>query len=163
MPNYCNNYVTITHSDPAMVEKLFLAAQKDALCATFLPVPTDLPKSDVEGCMSDGEYNWRCDNWGTKWDIGEGLDKVDENTVEGFTDSAWAPPIGLWRALSEQGYGVHAYWHEGGMCFAGEYETDMGVLDYNNIEYTNEGLQMLPEEIVELFDLYDYVDSGMED
>ena len=147
MPNLCSNYVTITHSDPAMIEKLLIAAQKDSLGSTFLPVPVDCEKI----------CDWRVHNWGTKWDVGEGLDKVDDNTVSGFTDSAWSPPIGLWEALSEQGYGVHAYWHESGFCFAGEYETGMGVTDYENIEYTDEGLQELPEAIVEIFNLHDFI------
>ena len=94
--------------------------------------------------------------WGTggvKWDFGG-----DANTVSGYVDTAWTPPLGVFHELAHHGFDVHAYFHEGGMCFAGEFENGE-VTDYNDIEYTFDGLDQLPETIVEIFNLNDMVDE----
>jgi len=157
MPNWCSNYVTVTHNDPAMIQKFVEAAKQEKIAETFFPQDTSLPQGE-QGFLSDSEFYWRVGNWGVKWDFGGDFDG-DANTVSGYVDTAWAPPLGVFRELVHHGFDVHAYWHEGGMCFAGEFENGE-VTDYNDIEYTFDGLEGLPETIVEIFNLNDMVDDS---
>lgn len=160
MPNWCSNYVTISHSDPAMIEKLMEASASESIAETFHPVPADLDKAEP-GFLSNAEYDWRVVNWGTKWDFGIDNPNNFDGAVTGYFLSAWSPPIGVFNKLVELGFDVQAYWHECGMCFAGEFDNG-DVMDYEHIEYTEEGLNKLPSEIVELFSMWDNMESEEE-
>lgn len=146
MPNWCNNYAKFSHSNPEMLEKLKRACETESVCETFCPVST-------EGDLVDAQTA----AWGTKWDFGIDGPAVVDNTLSGYFDTAYTPPLGIYDVLSELGFHVEAYWHEGGLCFAGEYETGLGAVDYENIRYTEEGLEGLPEHIVDTFNLEDYL------
>ena len=37
-------------------------------------------------------------------------------------ESAWAPPMGVYEALVEDGFSVRAYYYEPGMCYTGKFE-----------------------------------------
>jgi hypothetical protein len=117
------------------MDRFVSAYNKGKLCQEFLPVP--------EGYYDDERwYNWCVNTWGTKWDVGadEGTEKEEryglKATVVGEEascsfDSAWAPPIGLYRELVLQGYRVAASYFEPGLCFCGVW-----IDDYDNyIEY----------------------------
>lgn len=117
MPNWCANDVTLRHKDPAMIERAIKAYQAGTLLQEFHPCPQDL----LEG---DGWYNWRVNNWGTKWDVGgngEFAEQPDANTAELRFDSAWSPPIEGFRVLEELGFEVEAHYFEPGMAFFGSY------------------------------------------
>lgn len=80
--------------------------------------------SKQERVGMEGWYDWRCDNWGTKWDacfseggpmiaLGqEGMDVDLSKSTQGLTltptvavfkfDTAWAPPTPVVEAASEQ-------------------------------------------------------------
>jgi hypothetical protein len=71
-------------------------------------------------------------------------------------DSAWAPPIGLYKKLDELGYKVHASYFEPGMCFCGVW-TD----GYDNcIEYTDK--DMIPVGIWNDFGLEEFFEDQVE-
>ena len=42
MPNYCNNDLTLTHTDPAMIAKAATALKEGDFLQTFVPVPAEL-------------------------------------------------------------------------------------------------------------------------
>lgn len=60
MPNWCHNKITLSHDDPAQIERV--KAHKDNVLQEFIPCPQEL----LDG---EGWYDWRVNNWGTKWDI----------------------------------------------------------------------------------------------
>ena len=94
--------------------------------------------------IGDGWYSWNCQNWGTKWEGSFGdFDRIDDHTIKINMDTAWSPPIAIYEALYEQGYGVKAFYLEEGMAFAGKYEDGMDWY----YEYGNG--QELPEDIDE--------------
>jgi hypothetical protein len=122
------------------------------------PEQKALVESENRNLAEHGYKNWYdfCTNeWGTKWDI-EPYDAIDYDDQRdgcsitfGF-DSAWAPPLGVYRALEEQGYTVSAYYYEGGMNYCGKYED--GDDDYYNLEdmSSSEVRETIPEDLDEL-------------
>ena len=91
MPNWCNNYLELTHDDPAMIERAKKAFNDGRLLAEFVPVPASL--HIVAGCVGEKGspeqneleaqeesnikehgyatwYDFCVNEWGTKWDVG---------------------------------------------------------------------------------------------
>lgn len=140
MPNWCSNQVTIEHDDPAQIQRLFDAFEKGEFLQAVDPMPENPPvdpaiAAEFYDSLPDW-YNWRLAHWGTKWDVGgkhDGqADILTPNMLSLSFDSAWSPPMIAYQKLVNDGFKVHAYYHEMGMCFMGEF--DNGEDDY--IEYT---------------------------
>jgi len=147
MPNWCLNKLTISHEDRSKVMEFVLAYKEGKACEHYLPRPAD-----------KDWYEWNIANWGTKWDIGSdngevhGLNPtiVDNEATMSF-DSAWSPPIGLYKELVLRGFRVVASYFEPGMGYCGvwtdgddlytEYGDDKGLIpvqvweDYNLGEF----------------------------
>lgn len=155
MPNWCMNRLTVSHDDPAMMERFVKAYNEGKLCNEFLPMPEDI---------GDLWYDWRVDNWGTKWDVGAdvGTEKeeryglkatVVDNEASVSFDSAWAPPVPVYDELVELGYRVSASYFEPGMCFCGIYNDGHD----NYIEYTDP--DMIPVEIWNEYNLDEFFEE----
>lgn len=109
-------------------------------------------------------YDWCVSNWGTKWDFGreDGCPPAEIKTKEtgesyvelGF-DTAWGPPLDFYANLTEQGFGVKAYYFEGGMGFCGVWHDNVDdAIDIR--EFTQEWLaDHVPAKICEVFNLYE--------
>ena len=143
MPNWCDNQVTITGSKSVIdkIEKI-VKEEKGAggLLNFFKPMPKELedttspsssadkPQPMVDGF--DNWYDWRCENWSTKWDVNEfyGVDRQGDTISFGFS-SAWSPPIGAYEKFLDKNEdcSLKAYYYEGGCDFMGEW--DNGVDD----------------------------------
>jgi hypothetical protein len=142
MPNWCSNYVEVSHEDPTKIRALAEAMEAGEFLDHVIPVPQEL-KETMAGSYGDDErqalleaqtkrnidkygagnwYDFCVARWGTKWDVdcqGQ-VDLHPEGTmVTASFDSAWSPPVGVYEELIEQGYSVRAYYYESGMCFAG--------------------------------------------
>ena len=143
MPNWCDNQVTITGSKSVIdkIEKI-VKDEKDGngLLNFFYPMPKELdgttapsssadkPQPMIEGF--DNWYDWRCENWSTKWDVNEfyGVDRQGDTISFAFS-SAWSPPIGAYEKFLDKNEdcSLKAYYYEGGCDFMGEW--DNGVDD----------------------------------
>lgn len=154
MPNWCSNNLTLTHSDPKMIQRAYDALERGEFLSEFIPVPECL--KIVAGSVSDpveqakleadtkrnleqlGYGNWYdycVGEWGTKWDCGEqGASDIHPGgtMLHTFFDTAWSPPIAAYEKLEAMGFGVEAMYHEGGMCYAGTYSE--GCDDYIELE-----------------------------
>jgi hypothetical protein len=143
MPNWCNNNLTLTHEDPAMILRAKEALDRGEFLQEFIPVPEDL--KIVAGSVGDGDeqkelerktaenrekygygnwYDFCVGEWGTKWDVGgDGQTDVhpDGRMLHTTFDSAWSPPVNAYDKLVELGFGVEAMYYEGGMGYAGSY------------------------------------------
>jgi hypothetical protein len=174
MPNWCNNTVTISHEDPAMIERVRKAFNEGRLLDEFIPVPQEL-RDTVSGHCGDGYaqelnqfkmelnlkyfgakdwYDFCVSNWGTKWDVGaDGQEAIDNdnNTLSLNFESAWAPPVTAYEKLMEQGFKIIAYYYEPGMAFCGKW--DDGADDY--YEYggmsSEEVAATIPDDLDECF------------
>ena len=91
----------------------------------------DKPQPMVEGF--DNWYDWRVENWSTKWEVCEfyGVDRQylseqneGESTITFGFSSAWAPPIGAYEQflVDNQECSLRAYYYEGGCDFMGDWD-----------------------------------------
>ena len=148
MPNWCDNQVSITGPN-SVIDKIEKIVKEDdshannGLLNFFKPMPkvlegttspsssADKPQPMVEGF--DNWYDWRVENWSTKWEVCEfyGVDRqylTEQNEGEsvitfGFS-SAWAPPIGAYEQflVDHEDCSLKAYYYEGGCDFMGEWD-----------------------------------------
>lgn len=171
MPNYCENTLTVTGSKKDVEKFLNKYVSIDL---GYYPnegpiginhildfekvLPTPLKE---DGNITDDWYNWRIENWGTKWNAIENysfevccVDNIDNIPIlEVYMDfaTAWAPPIGVYEKIAENfkdtDLNIKATYHECGCGFAGEMEFEGGEViedllmeyisndDVNNINY----------------------------
>ena len=55
MPNWCNNNLTLTHSDPAMIQRAVTAYQEGKLLQEFIPCPQELLETTAQFGANDQE------------------------------------------------------------------------------------------------------------
>ena len=105
MPNWCENEVTLTHSDPAEIKRLAEAFNAGKFLNAVLPEPdytvTPVAKTypeiaamhaktpeDREKALKneptireDAWWDWRVSHWGTKWEVGMDSDRDNDAQV----------------------------------------------------------------------------------
>ena len=132
MPNHCDQSVYI-HGPRDLVQELYwsLKLKEPRFCDVILPIPFE----KISGMTG---YDWRVDNWGTKWEVQDveidedGLEHSDEEYLGGTADhpvawfsfkcwTAWAPPVPVWDKLHAMGISVQADYRDEGDIFEGEY------------------------------------------
>ena len=151
MPNWCNNNLTLTHEDPAMIKRAYDALERGEFLEEFIPVPQQLKivagfvgdpveqakleadtQRNIEKYGYGNWYDYCVGEWGTKWDVGGDGQEVDitedGTTLSTYFDSAWAPPTNAYEKLQDMGFGIEAMYYEPGMAFAGKW--DHGSDDY---------------------------------
>lgn len=164
MPNWCSNSVTVTHSNPEMLERL-ANANKDALFANFFPVPQELcveahlgaddaqlsPEIRAiyeQNLLKHGVrhwYDWCIAHWGTKWDAAECDIMRQDGTVYLSFDTAWGPPIMWYNSMINLGFEIQAYYAEPNMAFCGRFTNDTN----DHIEWAD--VTDVPADILEQF------------
>ena len=136
MPNWCNNTITLTGPKEKITAIYAKAKEDNALLQQLKPMPEALegttspaPKEGKVQPLVDGFdnwYDWRVQNWGTKWDVDmDGLELSDDGTtITGWFDSAWAPPIHAYEYFltGNEDCSIKSYYYEGGMDFGGLWE-----------------------------------------
>jgi hypothetical protein len=133
MPNHTDNRVILSHEDPKQIDMIYniMNTEDTPLCQTLIPMPQEL--EGTEG-LSDGPnwYNWRLENWGTKWDIYDAhCDRIDANQLNISFLSAWSPPDRVFHKLVEMGFEIDArYFDEGWMYIGWFVHEDGQLLDY---------------------------------
>lgn len=154
MPNWCNNTITLTGPKEKITAIYAKAKKDDALLQQLKPMPQELdgttspaPKEGKVQPLVDGFdnwYDWRVQNWGTKWDVDmEGLELSDDGTtITGWFDSAWAPPIHAYEYFltDNEDCSINSYYYEGGMDFAGQWE-DFADAEVTPSEFTADEME----------------------
>ena len=148
MPNYCNNNIVITGPN-SVIDKIEKIANGDKgdLLQYFFPMPKELndtvagpePKTKKEKLEkrrlqveygASNWYDWRVENWGTKWDIMEFYNinrkeiGEDESEISLGFDTAWAPALGAYERFIDENSNcsLKAYYYEPGCDFMGEWD-----------------------------------------
>jgi hypothetical protein len=176
MPNWCDNEMTISHADKAMIEKAKLSWNSGKFLSSLIPIPEELmntvagfvggdeqkelekkQKANLEKYGYANWYDYAVNEWGTKWDFGYNQDEgneifeEDDHIFSVSFLSAWSPPIQAYDKLQQLGFRIHAYYFEGGMGFAGEYENGEDRY-YNN-------WRSAPDEVIIKFSIDEYYES----
>ena len=115
MPNWCSNSINIT-GDNEDIKKLLIEAKSDESDFTLnnlVPIPKE---------AEEDWYNWRVENWGTKWDIGKVELDVNDGYINFNCETAWAPPNEALRKISEKypTLSFEIFFEEPGMDFCGK-------------------------------------------
>ena len=177
MPNWCNNSITIkgsTDTIKTLWDEATAEGDDNGLLNSMVPMPEELEGTTSPSQLSEEEqtellrkygaadwYQWRVNNWGTKWDVStEGLEFTDngDGTAEitGWFDSAWAPPIDAYNTFCEDMDGVYleAYYEEGGMCFVGYWDSEGADDHYDYSDFTSDNIRdNIPEYLVDEYAL----------
>jgi hypothetical protein len=137
MPNWCENILTIEDCSPELASYL---KENGFSFEKIKPTPPELLESREW-------YDWRVENWGTKWD----LDEQDQRSVaeQLVSDScefsaifmtAWSPPCQAIAALSKKFPNDEFVlrYVEFGMGFAGTAHISNGVSHEEDTSDSNE-------------------------
>jgi hypothetical protein len=168
MPNWCGNTLTLTHEDPAMIRRAKAAFAEGCLLEEFIPVPAGLKGTTSPNRDGTAEelrekygysdwYDFCVNEWGTKWDIGDGngIQTWDDHELVVYFDSAWSPPIAAYEKLQDLGFTVYATYYEPGCAFAGIYD-ECGDNCYNLSEMSSDEVRdELPSELDDAFGISD--------
>ena len=178
MPNWCNNNISITGPN-SVIDKIEKIVKEDdshkenGLLNFFHPMPKELegttspsssakkPQPMVEGF--DNWYDWRVENWGTKWELCEfyGVDRQyhseqneGESTITFGFDSAWSPPINAYEQFlrDNEDCSLKAWYYEGGCDFMGEWDNGIddcyAPSDYKSTDdFWNDGIGSTLDEM----------------
>ena len=119
MPNWCKNNLRIVSNGEKVLDVLELLKDEDGemtfnkivpmpkeLEGTTSPVQDTVPEEErnklVEKYGADNWYDWRCKNWGVKWDASEsGFWKDGDDWIISF-QTPWGPPIEFIQKMSKQ-------------------------------------------------------------
>ena len=140
MPNWCDNRVEIYGDNPDQIKEVKKTLEGKETCFDFnniVPMPKELegttsPNPEPASFEAkrlrkqhgyDNWYDWRCDNWDTKWNSSDAMLSEDGDGLEYEFQTAWGPPIKVIEAIREQypALNVAAVYDEPGMELAGYY------------------------------------------
>ncbi len=139
MPNHCYQSVYLA-GNPKEIDRLYEAVKEQKFLNAVIPEPSTmfhgaLGEEERKMCEAQDRpnwYDWRNDNWNTKWDIcaAEIIEEPQEMDhypmpTKYFTFrcwTAWAPPIPIWEKLHEMGFDISADYQDEGSMFEGEYQ-----------------------------------------
>jgi len=169
MPNWCNNSITIKGSTETVKTLWENAQQGQGLLQAMVPQPEDMFHGNIgeaerRECADKGIpnwYDWNVSNWGTKWDVDlEGLEFTDNGDgtaeINGWFDSAWAPPIEAYNTFCEDMDGVYleAYYEEGGIGFVGYWSSEGENEEYDYSGCSSDNIRdVIPEYLVDYYAL----------
>jgi hypothetical protein len=160
MPNWCDNNIRLYHEDKTKIDALEAEMSKKSEDGNFLAEPFQHLRPNPSG---EWQYDWSVENWGTKWEASIiDWSRDSDNELSIYCDTAWSPPTALYQYLTEQGWQVEAYYHEGGMGYAGKYTSEDGD-DYYEYDVTDQNtIDEIPSDIVEFAGLENAHQEWME-
>jgi hypothetical protein len=150
MPNWCENTLTV-YGDKNELKKFVKKAkskEEPLSLANLYPEPDynkikvkrTYPEISGDGYADPKEawWDWRVQNWGTKWEITDVIYDGDEDGVEYSFMSAWSPPSD-WLEKVGADYPKLDFilkYDEPGMCFMGASKSKQGVFSDNCTDYS---------------------------
>ena len=172
MPNWCNNNINITGPANKIRDLWTEATIKEGFLDAMVPMPKELKDTTSPSDLDEEAqaemikkfgasdwYSWCVNNWGTKWDIStEGLEFTDNEdgtaSIDGWFDSAWAPPIGAvaYYGQRNEDVSITLDYHEPGMAFVGRYTIENGIDDDDCLDYSGCNSKNVREVIGEDYD-----------
>ena len=151
MPNHTDNRVILSHADSQKIDDIYNVMNTDDASLLQHIIPMN------ESLLDGGDwYEWRLDNWGTKWDIYEThCTRIDANTLSMTFYTAWSPPIPVFDKLVDMGFEVNARYLDEGWMYIGEYD--------NGEDWTTDNVEGVVDTRPELdyeFDISEYLEEN---
>ena len=149
MPNWCNNFLTITGEEDKLKKiKFLLESTKNTNKGMFITL-VGLPEGITPEQHDKEWWDIHISYWGCKWDVDyeEHSAVYDKNSIIMSFDTAWSPPIEFCTKLSQLfDVGVKIFYSEPGVGFAGECMcTPDGMMDDDECGYM-EGMYKYDKE-----------------
>jgi Ferredoxin-like domain in Api92-like protein len=162
MPNWCDNTLTIegTSEDAIRIMDAFRNNNPfnkihkcpdelyDQEAHSYGGSDEDRARSDARRAVLkakygyESAYDWHCGEWGTKWDVDTNVYDETAFSLSVSFDSAWSPPIELYRWINRHYPDVRLTWtyEEGGAGFQGEgyCEGDIFTDEVSDFDYDRE-------------------------
>lgn len=150
MPNWVKNNLRIKVNGEKVLEILEMIKDEngDMTFEKIAPTPEELltepsPQRDKEKAKkfkekygADDWYNWRCKNWGCKWDASEsGFYEEDGYSMVSF-ETPWSPPRAFLEKLSKMFPKVEfeMQFAEEGDGYVGKMTAKKGYVDFHRPE-----------------------------
>ena len=127
MPNNTDVRLYISHDSDKRVDDMEWVFNTDEPFNQILPMPDDILRDNLtmeQRKASNGRnwYDWSIANWGTKWDAYEvRTQRIADNTLYVMLETAWSPPIPVFRKLEEMGFKIEATFLDEGHMYIGRY------------------------------------------
>jgi len=133
MPNYSFTQISFTIEYDMHKHLLDELEEEIKTKNEFLNVLRPMPEGYTEGEMG---YEWRCENWTTKWDIREDFTMTrydDRLDIQGHF--AWSPPLDALQYYQENNVNISidCLYVEVGVGFCGQMTYEPGLITENHI------------------------------
>ena len=154
MPNWCGNTLSVSGNKDYIKRFREQGVLKNDDVDTQLSLAKFVPEPNYEEVevkptfpsitgnndpVKPGQswWDWRVQNWGTKWDIDAYVNEESDEHIHYYFDSAWSPPVEWLEKTSKlfPDLRFKLVYREDGCAFMGmiEYE-DGGVMDETQID-----------------------------
>ena len=132
MPNHCFNKIEIYGKEASKVASKIESEETPFDFTKIFPEPDydkiavkpTFPKEKGDDFRMPSWWDWRVQNWGTKWNSYDcEVIEIDDEQIEYRFSTAWSPPEGVIEKLREQypDIEITAFYDEPGMEIAGYY------------------------------------------
>jgi len=109
MPNYCVNELKVYGTDELLNQfkneniKIFDTENpvEELDFGAVIPEPKFNNPDEQDKYDGGGWYDWRIENWGTKWNSCSSWYELEKEELTIGFDSAWSPPENWFRAMGE--------------------------------------------------------------
>jgi hypothetical protein len=151
MPNWCNNFITITGDEKQirLLSRVINSIEDKKGGNLFMTLVGTSPDVSMEEYNNGAWYNTNIDEWGTKWDVSHNEANIEFDTecITMNMSTAWSPPIGFGSTLSKRyNVKVELQYEEPGCDFAGKTTCRPdGTMDEEDYAYL-EGMYRLDNE-----------------
>ena len=152
MPNWCSTDIEIigTREEMNKLAAIINESKDPGFLGTICPGP------------DDWDYGWCVENWGTKWELGDGHAVLEDlatahphlqTKLSISTETAWSPPLEALSTYLENNPEnfVKCLYYEPGMDFAGEWDNGE---DYGMDDLHDEGIDWTSGVAKRLDDMY---------
>jgi hypothetical protein len=126
MPNWCSNEIDVSFDTTEEYDafKEFALTEIDGEIILDFSKIIPPPEKFSGDNPAEGWYEWRLENWGTKWSLNEMSyeEYVNGDGASMYFDTAWSPPQGIYEKLVDEFFpkmAMNWFYKEEGMQISG--------------------------------------------
>jgi hypothetical protein len=153
MPNWCYNSISISgeKENISMIAEIIADTNRknaDEKSGGHFKNLVGIPRNMSAEAYEKDWYDTNISYWGTKWDVEELNEDIEEDYIHLSFDSAWSPPVGFCTLLSKiYDVQVEIFYYEGGCDFCGKAIFKDGEQIEDNCYKYREGMYILDTDI----------------